>query len=71
MVAFCAGSLPELVDLKLLFQQGVLQAAVVDRPTGRTPGPRRGNLRACFDQAYLVITAANLADLPARIAGNP
>ena len=71
VVAFCAGSLPELVDLKLLFQQGVLQAAVVDRPTGRTPGPRRGNLRACFDQAYLVITAANLADLPARIAGNP
>ena len=71
VVAFCTGSLPALVDLRSLFEQGVLQAAVVDRPTGRAPGPRRGNLRACFDQAYLVITAANLADLPAQIAGNP
>ena len=71
VVAFCAGSLPELVDLKLLFQQGVLQAAVVDRPGDRAPGPRRSNLRACFDQSYQVITATNLADLPDPLAGNP
>ena len=71
VVAFCAGSLPELVSLRPLFEQGVLQAAVVDRPAGRAPGPRRADLRACFDQAYLVITAANLADLPARFAGDP
>jgi hypothetical protein len=71
VVAFCTGSLPELVDLKVLFQQGVLQAAVVDRPAGRAPGPGRANLRACFDQSYLVITTANLADLPAPLAGNP
>jgi hypothetical protein len=71
VVAFCTGSLPTLVDLRSLFEQGVLQAAVVDRPANRAPGPGRANLRACFDQSYLVITAANLADLPARIAGNP
>ena len=71
VVAFCSGSLPALVDLRSLFEQGVLQAAVVDRPGDRAPGPRRSNLRACFDQSYLVITAANLADLPARFAGNP
>jgi hypothetical protein len=71
VVAFCTGSLPALVDLKSLFEQGVLQAVVVDRPAGRVPGPRRADLRACFDQSYLVITAANLADLPAGFAGNP
>jgi hypothetical protein len=71
VVAFCSGSLPALVDLRSLFEQGVLQAAVVDRPADRAPGPRRSNLRACFDQSYLVITAANLADLPTRFAGNP
>jgi hypothetical protein len=70
VVAFCTGSLPALVDLKSLFEQGVLQAAVVDRPTGRDPGPRRSDLRACFDQSYLVITPKNLADLPAPLAGN-
>jgi hypothetical protein len=71
VVAFCSGSLPALVDLRSLFEQGMLQAAVVDRPAGRAPGPRSANLRACFDQSYLVITAANLADLPARFVGNP
>jgi hypothetical protein len=71
VVAFCTGSLPTLVDLRSLFEQGVLQAAVVDRPANRASGPGRANLRACFDQSYLVITAANLADLPAPLAGNP
>ncbi len=71
VVAFCAGNLPALVDLRSLFEQDVLQAAVVDRPAGRVPGSGRGNLRACFDQSYQVITAANLGDLPAPVAGNP
>jgi hypothetical protein len=71
VVAFCTGSLPALVDLSSLFEQGLLQAAVVDRSAGRTPGPRGSDLRAFFDQSYLVITAANLADIPAGVAGNP
>jgi len=70
VVAFCTGSLPALVDLRSLFEQGVLQAAVVDRSASRAPAPRGSDLRACFDQSYVVITAANLADLPARLAGS-
>lgn len=71
VIAFCTGSLPALVDLRSLFEQGILEAAVVDRPAGRAPGLRSANLRACFDQSYQVITATNLADLPSRFAGNP
>jgi hypothetical protein len=52
IVAFCSGSLPESVDLRSLFEEGLLQAAVVV--------DRRGS-----EQAFLTLTATNLADVPA------
>jgi len=51
IVAFCSGSLPELGDLRSLFEQGLLRAAVVDR---------RGS-----EQSFLTLTATNLADMSA------
>jgi hypothetical protein len=52
IVAFCSGSLPESVDLRSLFEEGLLHAAVVV--------DRRGS-----EQAFLTLTATNLADVSA------
>ena len=52
IVAFFPGGLPESVDLRLLFRQGLLRAAVVDR---------RGAERA--EPSFLILTAANVADV--------
>lgn len=63
IVAFCSGSLRDRVDLRALFAQGLLHAAVVSRPhlAGGTPA----SLQQWFDQSYVAVTAANLDDLPA------
>jgi hypothetical protein len=54
IIAFCSGSSPELVDLRSLFQQGLLQAAVVDRRGARGS-----------DQSFLILTVTNLSELSA------
>ena len=54
IVAFCSGRLPELADLRSLFQQGLVQAAVVDR---------RGAKGS--EQSFLAVTATNLSDVSA------
>ena len=65
IVAFCSGSLAQNVDLRSLFEQGLLKAAVVTRrnPAGQSSRPR--DMRQCFDQSYLLITPENLAALSA------
>ncbi len=52
IVAFISGSLPESADLRLLFQQGLLQAAVLDRRGAERP-----------EQSFVTITATNVADV--------
>jgi hypothetical protein len=47
IVAFCSGSIPDLVDLRALFEQGLLQAAVIAKRT--SPPPSAGGLRKSFD----------------------
>jgi hypothetical protein len=54
IVAFCSGNLPQLVNLRSLFKQGLLQAAVVDRLGLEQP-----------EQSFLTLTATNLAELSA------
>lgn len=64
IVAFCAGSLAEQVDLRTLFDQGLLHAAVVSRRTPVLgPSPPR-DLRGWFDQWFVAVTAANAANIP-------
>jgi hypothetical protein len=63
VVAFCAGALPEQVDLRSLFEAGLLQAAVVSKRTGPPPGPKPSGLRECFDRSFSLLTASNLAML--------
>ncbi len=70
IVAFCAGSLPEVIDLRKLFEQKFLHAAVVSR---RNPGPisSASSLQGWFDQSFLTITPANLAALPVPSGASP
>jgi hypothetical protein len=65
IVAFCSGAAPDLVDLRGLFEQGLLQAAVVSR---RNPqfNPQPNNLQGWFDQYFIAITPENLAGLASR-----
>jgi hypothetical protein len=59
IVAFCSGQNLSSVDLRLLFDEGLLRAAVLDR---------RGT--DWTDQSLLAVTAANLGDLsPGRGGG--
>jgi hypothetical protein len=63
VVAFCSGSLPELIDLKLLFEEGVLSAAVVAK--GNSPHLSSKTLdKEKVGQVYLTVTRTNLSDLP-------
>jgi hypothetical protein len=57
IVAFCSGSLPELVDMRSLFAQGLLEAAVVDK---------RGS-----EQPFLMLTASNFSGASARQGSKP
>ena len=66
IVAFCSGSLPDQVDLRATFDQGLLHAAVVSRRRGSAPTTQPADLQGWFDRSYLAITSANLASLPPR-----
>lgn len=63
VIAFCSGNLPDQVDLRALFEAGLLQAAVVAKKATATAGPKPSSLRECFDRSFLVITPSNLAML--------
>ena len=69
IVAFCSGNLAEMVDLRQLFEAGLLHAAVVSRrlPSVATDKPRR--ISQDFDQLYLTMTAADLAKWPSPSGG--
>jgi hypothetical protein len=63
VVAFCSGSLAEQVDLRALFEQGLLQAAVVSKKYPRETGRKPIDLHECFAQSFSVITTSNVAML--------
>jgi len=63
MVAFCSGNLPGRMDLRALFEQGLLHAAVVSRRHRAAASSRPADRQAWFDQSFLAITAANIAEL--------
>ncbi len=64
VVAFCPGGLTERIKLQPLFEQALLQAAIVSRK-GPLPVAKSNNLQGWFDQNYLVVTPANAGDLAA------
>jgi hypothetical protein len=63
IVAFCPGDLPEQMDLRPLFEQGLLKVAIVSkRNPDMTTSP--GSPRGWFDRYFEVITADNISNLP-------
>jgi hypothetical protein len=62
IVAFCSGNLPQRLNLKAFFEQGLLHAAVVSRHAPLATPPSQG-LQGWFDQSFLAITPSNLAML--------
>ncbi len=65
VVAFCSGNLTDHLDLRTLFDQQLLHAAVVSRHG--SPGVSLNSQKQAesFDQLYMSVTAANLTSLPA------
>ncbi len=64
VLALCAGNMPSQINLKQLFQMKLLHAAVISRKNASLSLPPPGTAAGWFDQLYLVVTPANLADLP-------
>ena len=68
VLAVCSGALPTHVDLKRLFDQKLLVAAIISRSDMPAAA---GGPRSAFDRMFQLITPANLQDLPpAALAGN-
>lgn len=64
VVAVCLGDMPRRIDLKRLFNQRLLHAAIVHRPTP-LPNPQPdAPWRSWFDAHFQIITPANLGDMP-------
>jgi hypothetical protein len=64
VLALCAGSMPSQINLKQLFQMKLLHAAIISRKNAALSSPPPANPAGWFDQLFLVVTPANLADLP-------
>jgi hypothetical protein len=63
VIAVCSGDMPRYVNLKALFEDNFLYAAIISRPAPGTPAQSE-NLSQWFDHYFKWITAQNLADLP-------
>ncbi len=64
IVAVCSGGMPRQVNLKELFQQGLLQVAILSRLNPSSELPATDIRQAWFDHFFQIVTSANLADLP-------
>src|SRR5687767_7849330 len=58
IVAFCSGTVAETVDLRKLFQAGLLHAAIVNRPASPLAPSGPSKSPHDFDQLYKVVVAA-------------
>jgi hypothetical protein len=61
VVAFCSGNLPNLADLKSLFQQGLLHVVVLDRSAAKQPSDEFPNLPSSSGQAFVTLTETNFS----------
>jgi hypothetical protein len=64
IVAFCSGSLAENVDLRRLFEAGLLHAAVVNRRLPPDGSDKAQKITETFAQLYVTVTARDLSKLP-------
>lgn len=65
--AVCSGAMPAQVDVRKIFAQGLLRAAVISRPAPAAESGG-GGAQGEFDRMFQMITSDNLADLPSSPA---
>jgi hypothetical protein len=63
VVALCSGPVREQVDLRSLFSQGLLQAAVVSKRPALCKVSQSSNEREVFNSRFVEVTSGNLAVL--------
>lgn len=63
VIAVCSGDMSRQINLKALFADNLLQAAIISRPKPGPP-PASENLAPWFDQYFQWITPQNVSDLP-------
>jgi len=61
IIAFCSGLSVEKADLKSLFDQGLLQAAIVDRPGIKAVPQSPSDLQSCFDHWFVTVRSSEAA----------
>jgi hypothetical protein len=66
IVAFCSGTPSGLMDLRPFFAQGLLQAAVVEKPDLSGSSAGRSDSSSESSRSFFTVTAANLEQLPRR-----
>jgi hypothetical protein len=62
IVAFCSGDSPKLPEIRSLFQQGLLQAVVLDRHASDRPAAVPLSQTDRGDQSFVTLTATNFAE---------
>ncbi len=63
ILAVCSGAMPQLIDLRKLFDQKLLNAAVISRSDVSRTDSGAGSGPAAFDRMFKLITPGNIADL--------
>ena len=65
VVAFCAASSPTPAELRTIFDQQLLAAAVISRHDAPAPGAGSKSNQEWFNQSFVTVTPANLNSLTA------
>ena len=68
IVAFCSGGLAEDIDLRQLFNAGLLHAGVVSRRVSAPTGDKAPKALHTFDQLYRIVNVSNFSDSPSAVA---
>jgi hypothetical protein len=63
ILAFCPGTIPEQIDLRQLFDAGLLHAALIDRPNPKAAPPANLTADLDYQRFYRLVTAATVASL--------
>lgn len=64
VVAICSGWMPHQINLKLLFDDGLLDVAILSRPTPSSVLPKTDDLKDWFAHFFQIVTPKNISDLP-------
>lgn len=71
VVAFCPGPLSETMDLRELFNAGLLHSAIVIRQESPDPGNRGTRPLRTFEELYTIVRATDASTTPAVDAAPP